>query len=72
MTTPCGFGVSHTIPEPREHDGGGFAEAGGDRDELGFARAALVTVGEATLVVVGRVVTGGGLEKVVEGGGHDR
>jgi hypothetical protein len=26
-----------TVPEPREDDGGGFAETGGDVDELRFA-----------------------------------
>ena len=31
----------HAIPQPREDDGGGFAEAGGDVDEKRLARGAV-------------------------------
>lgn len=45
---------------PREDDGGGFSEAGGDVDEAGLAGGIF---GQPTLVVVGSVA--GGLREEV-------
>lgn len=59
--------VVHAVPEPGEDDGGGFAQAGRDRDELRFTFATGIPTGETTLVVVGTRVTGGCLEKRAEG-----
>jgi hypothetical protein len=56
--------LQYSIPQPREDDGCGLAEAGGDVDEAGFTRA----FGEATLVIVGFRLVGGTSE---EGGVFD-
>jgi hypothetical protein len=48
-------GRSEPIPEPGEDDGGSFAEAGRDIDELRFAGSARVAARQPPLVVVGRV-----------------
>lgn len=48
-------GRSGAVPEPREDDDGGFAEAGGDIDELRRAGSARVAARQPLLVVVGRV-----------------
>jgi hypothetical protein len=56
----------YSVPQPCEHDGGSFAQAGGDIDELRLASCAnylssvgLVAASKATLIVVGRVARGG-------------
>jgi hypothetical protein len=54
--------MDDAVPEPSEDDGGGFSEASGDGNELGFAGAANSAPGEARLVVVRRI-TGGVFEK---------
>ena len=46
---------SQPVPKPGEDDGGGFAEAGRDIDELRFAGPARVAARQPPLVVVGRV-----------------
>jgi len=57
-----------------EYSGGGFAEAGGDGDELGTAGRrsgrSRTLPGEAALIIVGGVV-GGLLEEGVERKGGD-
>lgn len=40
-------GADDAVPEPGEDDRSGFAEAGGDVDELGFAGATGVAAGQA-------------------------
>ena len=68
-------GLENAVPEPGEDDGGGFAESGGDVDELGVRGGAGGEVsccvgggaaGEAALVGVG-MVAGGGVESGREG-----
>ncbi len=63
-----GVGMGDAVPEPGENDGGGFAEAGGDGDELRLAgertgrSRSLQGAGEAALVGVGGVAGGGAKE----------
>src|SRR6266568_1828737 len=56
---------SNTVPKPREHDGGGFAETGRNIDELRMASRARIVPCQTGLVVIGRVARGG-LKKGVE------
>jgi len=50
-------GRSDAVPEPGEDDGGGFAEAGRDIDELRLAASARVVARQPPLVVAGHVTS---------------
>jgi len=66
----------NAIPEPGQDDGGGFAETGGDVDELrmafrvagppfGFGTVIAFAAGKTALVVVRRSLLCDGLKKVI-------
>ncbi len=55
---------NHPIPQPREDDGGSFAEAGRNLDQPGLAGRLFR---QAALVIVGLIAAGGGGEELFEG-----
>ena len=61
------FGVrnENAVPEPGQNDGGGFAQASRDVDELRMASRARIASCQTGLIVIGRVARGG-VEKIAK------